>query len=114
MHNLSNPNDMWSDKKNSFLDIVDKHTPLRKACVRGRGSSWITSGLKKQMHERDILKIQVIKSNDPALWALFKRQRNIVNRPAKQANLAYYQTSFIDHKCDSRKTWPIINELISR
>ena len=114
MHNLSNPNDMWSDWKNSFLDIVDKHTPLRKARVRGRGSSWITSDLKKQMHERDILKIKVINSNDPAVWALFKRQRNIVNRSAKQANLAYYQTSLIDHKCDSRKTWPIINELTTR
>ena len=36
IHNLSNPNDMWSEWKKSFLEIVDKHVPLRKARVRGR------------------------------------------------------------------------------
>ena len=66
-HNLSNPNDMRSEWKKSFLEIVDKHAPLRKARVRGRSSPWITSELKKQMHERDILKIKAIKSNDPVV-----------------------------------------------
>ena len=51
IHNLSNPNDMWSEWKKSFLEIVDKHTPLRKARVRWRSSPWITSELKKQMHK---------------------------------------------------------------
>ena len=106
---------MLSEWKKSFLEIiVDKCAPLRKARVRGRGSPWITSELKKQMHERDILIIKVIKSNDPAAWAKFKKQRNIVNKAVKQAKQFYYQTSFSDHKGDSRKTWQIINELTSR
>ena len=50
------------------------------------------------MHDRDILKIKAIKSNDPAVWAQFKRQRNIVYRAAKQANESCHRTSFIDHK----------------
>ena len=106
---------MLSEWKKSFLEIiVDKCAPLRKARVRGRGSPWITSELKKQMHERDILIIKVIKSNDPAAWAKLKKQRNIVNKAVKQAKQFYYQTSFSDHKGDSRKTWQIINELTSR
>ena len=103
-----------SEWKKSFLEIVDKHAPLRKARVRGRSSPSITSELKKQMHERDILKIKAIKSNDPVVWAKFKRQRNIVNKAVKQAKQSYYQTSFSDHKGDPRKTWQIINELTSR
>ena len=117
IHNLSNPSDMWSEWKKSFLEIVDKHcwqALLRKARVRGRGSPWITSELKKQMLDRDILKIKAIKSNDPVVWAKFKKQRNIVNKVVKQAKQFYYQTSFSDHKGDSRKTWQIINELTSR
>ena len=43
-----------------------------------------------------------------------QKQRNIVNKALKQAKKAYYQTSFSDHKGDSRKTWQIINELTSR
>ena len=56
---------MLSQWKKSFLEIVDEQAPLRKARVRGRGSPWITSELKKQMNERDILKIKAIKSSDP-------------------------------------------------
>ena len=88
-HNLSNPNDMWSEWKKSFLEIVDKHVPLRKARVRGRSCPWITSELKKQIHERDILKIKAIKSYDPVVWVTFKRQRDIVNKAVKQANQSY-------------------------
>ena len=76
---------MWSEWKKSFQAIVDKHAALSKARVRGRGSPWITSELKKQMHEKDILKIKAIKSNDPVAGAKFKKQRKIVNKAVKQA-----------------------------
>ena len=105
---------MWSEWKTSFLEIVDKHAQLRKARVRGRSSPWITSELKKQMHEGDILKIKAIKSSDPVVRAKFKRQRNIINKAVKQVKQSYGQTRFSDHEGDSRKTWQIINELISR
>ena len=72
------------------------------------------SELKKEMHERDILKIKAIKSNDPAVWAQIKRQHNIVNKTIKQAKQSYCQTSFSDHNGDSRKSWQLINELIYR
>ena len=58
---------MWLAWKNSFLGIVDKYAPLRKARVRRRGSPCITPELKKQMHERDILKIKAMKSNAPVV-----------------------------------------------
>ena len=48
IHSLSNPNDMWSEWKKSFLDIVDKHTPLRKGHIRGRSFPWITSDLAEE------------------------------------------------------------------
>ncbi|XP_068707785.1 uncharacterized protein [Montipora foliosa] len=58
INNSSNPNDMWNEWKESFLAIVNKHAPLRTTRVRARGSPWITSELKKQMHDRDILKLR--------------------------------------------------------
>ena len=47
--------------------------------------------------------IKAIKSNDPVVWAKFKRQRNIVNKAVKQAKQSYYQTSFSDDKGGSLK-----------
>ena len=45
--------------------LVDKHAPLRTMRVRARSAPWITSELKKRMHDQDILKIKACKSNDP-------------------------------------------------
>ena len=74
----------------------------------------MTSELKDFMHNRDILKIKVSKTNDPNDWALFKKQRNIVNKQIRSAKQVYYQNSFNKHTSDSRKTWQTINELTSR
>ena len=50
----TNKNDMWLQWKRLFLPIVDKHAPLRIMHVRARSSPWITSELRKRMHDRDI------------------------------------------------------------
>ena len=114
INNSSNPNDMWNEWKESFLAIVNKHAPLRTTRVRARGSPWITSELKKQMHDRDILKLRAIRSKNPNDWVHFKRQRNKVNSATRLAKQVYYQNMLNEHKGDSRKTWQIINELSSR
>ena len=90
INNFSNPNDMWSKWKCMFLlSIVGKHAQLRTMRVHARSSPWITSELKKRMHNRNILKIKAIRSKDPFLmiWKcarvapLFKAgDRNDVNK----------------------------------
>ena len=94
---------MWLKWKCSFLSIANKHAPLRTMRVRTRSSPWITSELKKRMHDRDILKIKAS-----------KKQRNIVNSEIRLAKQAYYQNSFNKYMGDSKKTWQTINELTSR
>ena len=47
--------------------------------VCARSSPWITPDQKKRMHDRNILKIKAIKSNDPDDWMRYKKQRNLVN-----------------------------------
>ena len=70
---------MWTEWKTKFLQIVDKHAPIRIKRVRSKNSPWITADLKERMHNRDTLKIKAIKSNDPHDWANFKKMRNKVN-----------------------------------
>ena len=65
INNFSNPNDMWSKWKCMLLSIVDKHAPLRTIRVRARCSPWITSELKKRMHNRNIPKIKAIRIRIP-------------------------------------------------
>ena len=51
----------WLQWKCSFLSIVNKHAPLRTMRVRTRSSPWITSELKKRMHDRDIERLKQVK-----------------------------------------------------
>ena len=98
----------------SVLPIANKHAPLRTMRVRARSSPWITSTLKRCMHDRDILKIKASKSKNPSDWMQFKKQRNIVNKEIRLAKQAYYQNTFNENKGDSKRTWQTINELTSR
>ena len=114
IYNSTDPNEMWSQWKCLFLPIANKHAPLRTMRVRARSSPWITSTLKRCMHDRDILKIKASKSKNPSDWMQFKKQRNIVNKEIRLAKQAYYQNTFNENKGDSKRTWQTINELTSR
>ena len=114
VYESSDPNEMWQQWKCTFLAIADKHASLKTMRVRSRSSPWITAELKDLMHNRDILKIKAIKTNDPNDWAVFKKQRNLVNKQVRLAKQVYYQNIFNKHTSDSRKTWQTINELTSR
>ena len=56
---------MWAEWKSKFLNIADKHAPIRTKRIRSKNSPWITSDLKKCMHDRDIAKIKAIHSTVP-------------------------------------------------
>ena len=107
------PNQMWTEWKTKFLQIVDKHAPIRIKRVRSKNSPWITADLKERMHNRDTLKIKAIKSNDPHDWANFKRMRNKVNTEIKAAKELFYNNKFTETNGDPSKTWQIIHDLTS-
>ena len=109
-----NPNDMWHAWKNIFNSVVERHAPLNTKRVRAKKSPWITHELKKRMHERNILKIQATRSNDPNDWAIFKRIRNSVNNEIKHAKKLHYTNTRHENRNNSKKTWNIINDITSR
>ena len=111
--NFQDPNDMWREWKIKLLNVVNTHTPLRTKRVRSKRSPWITSKLKKRMHERDIMKLEAIRSKNPQDWGEFKWLRNKVNSDIKIAKESYYKQSFTEHK-NVFKNVQTINELTSR
>ena len=107
------PNQMWAEWKTKFLQLVDKHAPIRTKRIRSKNSPCITADLKERMHNHDRFKIKAMNSNDPHDWANFKRMRNKVNTEIKAAKELFYN-KFIEANGDPHKTWQIINDLKSR
>ena len=56
----------------------------------------MTIDLKKRKHERDVMKIKAMKSNNPLDWANFKRIRNKVNSKIKSAKELFYNKGVLN------------------
>ena len=71
------PNRMICDynEKGCFPLSLTNMPPLKTTRVRARSSPWITSELKKRMHDQHILNIKACKSNNPNDWTQFKKLR---------------------------------------
>ena len=60
---LDDPNEIWDVWKSLFLEITNKHAPIRKIKIRSKSSPWISSKLRQRMRKRDFLKKQEVKQN---------------------------------------------------
>jgi len=60
------------------------------------------------------LKLNHVNLMIPMIRRNLKKIRNIVNSEIRVAKHTYYQNSFNQYTCNSRKTWQTINELTSR
>ena len=75
----ADPESMWTEWKTKFLEVADKHAPLRNRRVHNKQSPWITADLKNKLRQRDYKKKIAIRTNDPNDWAIFKASRNSTN-----------------------------------
>ena len=65
------------------------------------------------MCDHNVVKRKAIKCNNPQDWAMYKKLRNRINGEVKSTKASYYASAFIQSNGDSRKTWQLINELMS-
>ena len=49
---VDNPNDLWSSWKSFFLDILNKHAPVKTIGVRGNNLPYVTSDVKSMMRHK--------------------------------------------------------------
>ena len=110
----SNPNRRWEKWKAVFLNIVDKHAPLKQSRLRNRRSPWLTRDIVSLMRKRDLLKCKAMNTNESNDWIEYKKARNTTNNVIKQSKASYYKEACILNKDNPRKLWSTINEVCGR
>ena len=80
-----NPNTMWEIWKKLFVEVLNKHAPIRQKKIRSKKVPWITSEIKKLINKRDRSKRKAIIRNLEADWLVYKQTRNKVNIEMKKA-----------------------------
>ena len=110
------PNVCWQAWKSLFLDILDRHAPVRRKRIRDTSVPWITSNVKRLMRNRDFHKKQAIKHASSAHWNTHKIERNRVNVAMRSAKKVYFHDKI--KECSQsrgvKKSWNLINTPLSR
>ncbi len=73
---------------------------------------WITSKIKSFINTRDKLKRKAIISKSEVDWINYKTARNKVNIELRNAKQNYYSTKIAGQKCNPKKAWKSINNLL--
>ena len=76
---VSDVNIMYAEWEKLFINILDKHLPIRQCKVRNNYSPHINTELKCKMFLRDFYKKKHCSSGNPNDWLEYKKLRNIVN-----------------------------------
>ena len=110
-----NIDEMWECWKSLFVQVLDKHAPLKTKRVRKRGSvPWINKEVRTKLFERDFLKRKAIKTNEKSDWNKCKRSRNAANIALRQAKREYYTIKFQNPNTDPKHPWQTINDILGR
>ncbi|XP_072047173.1 uncharacterized protein [Amphiura filiformis] len=109
--NQSNIDDAVSNFENVFLEIANKHAPLKRKRIRQTNSSpWLTDDILAAMRERDQMKKRASKENCLLLWEDFRKLRNRVNCLIKESKRMYL-TNALQTK-DSKDIWANIRHIV--
>ena len=77
LHN--NPIVCWKIWQSLFIEVLDRHAPLRNIRIRATSLPWITQKIKKLMRLRDFHKKRAVKYNSQIDWSKYKETRNKVH-----------------------------------
>ena len=88
---FTNINDAVSAWFTLLIDVVNKHTPLKKFRSRNVSNPWITTDIKDLMAERNYGYKIAKRTNEKEQWNNYRKLKNMTNRKSKSAESLYYK-----------------------
>ena len=97
-----------------FMDIVNRHVPLKKITVKNRPAPWLDNNLRALMMERDLAKKAFVKSGSMEDKLRYCQLRNNVTKLNKIKRRDYYKQRLYDARLDGKKLWNVLNDIMGR
>lgn len=105
IENFDDVNEMLSVWNTMFLEVVNKHMPIKQHRVKkNRQPDWLTPDIIDTMNERNRCKIN-------GLVEQYKQLRNKVSSMIKTAKNEMYKIKLDEGKDDPRSIWKLFREL---
>ena len=105
---LSDINEALSKWYDMFIDVVNKHAPLKEKRVKkAKQPDWMTDDILKEMSQRDHYKSI---GDDVS----YRATRNKIVDMIQQAKTEYYKTLIEQNQSNSKKLWSYLRELFPK
>ena len=98
--------------QNIFNSVLDKHAPIKVFQIRKNYVPFLSKETKLLMKERDILKTEATKTNDPVLLEEYRIKRNIVKDNVKLDRENYSMRKFDTKYTSSKNMWKSVKDLL--
>jgi exonuclease III len=112
IHENTNVDNAWDIWFSNFMNICDKHAPMRECRVKDRCNPWITPEIIKMMYKRDYLHRKALANNDKSLWDEYKQIRNHITSFIKKAKYAHYDTLIENSRSKPKYFWKELSKLV--
>ena len=96
-----------------FIELLDKHAPIKKKILRANNSTFMTKALRKAIMQRSRLKNIYYKTRNAENWNSYKKQRNFCTNLLRDVKKEYYGNLNIKELNDNKKFWKMIKPYFS-
>ena len=110
---LLNSNATYENFESIFLDIINKHAPMKKKFLRANNSPFMNKILSKAFMQRSKLKNKFNKFPSNINEENYKRQRNYCVNLLKREKKKYYNSLNIKTITDNKTFWKTFKPLFS-
>jgi len=114
MDTFEDVNDKWHYWKTLFLEVVNKHIPLRKVRMKATSLPWITQEIRALMRTRNYFCSKAKSSGRNEDWVMYRRLRNHVTARLRMAKLLYFESLSEESRRNPRKLWNGLNKALGR
>ena len=98
---------------NIFLDVLNKHAPIKKKYIRANQSNFMTRKLSKAIMKRSKLRNRFLKEKSEASRKAYNIQRNYCVNFLKKTKRKYFANIKINNIADNKKFWQTVKLLFS-
>ena len=97
-----------------FLQILDKHAPIKQKVARGNDKPFMNTTLRKAIMRRSALKNKYYKYKTEESHQAFKKQKNFTKRLFNREIKKYWGNLDLSNFTDNKKFWSTVKPLFSK
>ena len=98
----------YESLETTFIEVLDKHAPLRKKLLRAKHAPYITKTLRKTIMRRSQLETKYLKTKTQTDLKLYKKHKNFCSKLYKRERRKYCESLDMKNVLDSKKIWKMM------